>query len=232
MLPQLSQRLLTIANMVSQDSFVVDIGTDHGLLPIFLIRSGIVHEAYAVDKSSQALLQAKKNISRFLVHQKCHAIQSDGFIDLNYNKTATICLAGIGGNTMVSILQRGLETKYKTRHPIHEIIMQPNKNALLVRQKMSQWNWFLTSETLIKERNLFYTTMKWSQKPLEDHKELTHKGMFLGSTFLTKEKSQTYIEWLRHEKTYLIAIQKRAGIHFPSHRKQHLEWIEEELHLN
>ena len=65
MLPQLSHRLLTIANMISQDSFVIDIGTDHGLLPIFLICSGRVHEAYAVDKSSQALQQAKKNISRF-----------------------------------------------------------------------------------------------------------------------------------------------------------------------
>ena len=232
MLPQLSQRLLTIANMVSQDAFVVDIGTDHGLLPIFLIRTGRVHEAYAVDKSPKALLRAKKNISRFLVTQNCSAIQSDGFVNLNYNKPATICLAGMGGYTMVSILERGLETKYKTCHPIHEVIMQPNKSALLVRRKMSQWNWFLTSETLIKERNSFYTTMKWSPKPIEGSKELTHKEMFLGSTFLTQEKSPTYIEWLRHEKTYLIAIQKRASIHFPSHHKQHLAWIEEELYQN
>ena len=230
MLPQLSQRLLTIANMVSQDAFVVDIGTDHGLLPIFLIRTGRVHEAYAVDKSPKALLRAKKNISRFLVTQNCSAIQSDGFVNLNYKKTATVCLAGMGGRTMVSILQRGLETKYKTRHPIHEIIMQPNKNALLVRKKMSQWKWFLTSETLIKERDLFYTTMKWSKRLTQGSRELTPKEMFLGSPFLTKEKSQTYIEWLQHEKKYLIAIQKQAQVHFPSYHKQHLEWIEEELH--
>ncbi len=65
MLPQLSQRLLTIANMVSQDSFVVDIGTDHGLLPIYLLCSDRVSKAYAVDKSPKALLQAKKKTSLY-----------------------------------------------------------------------------------------------------------------------------------------------------------------------
>ena len=48
--------------MVLQDPFVVDIGTDHGLLPVYLLCSGKSHEAYAVDKSPKALQQAKKNI--------------------------------------------------------------------------------------------------------------------------------------------------------------------------
>ena len=230
MLPQLSQRLLTIANMVSPTAFVVDIGTDHGLLPIFLLCSKKVDKACAVDKSPKALLQAKKNISRFSVSQNCIAVQSDGFVNLNYQDPATICLSGMGGHTMISILQRGLDTRYEIHHPIREIIMQPNKSALLVRQTMSHWKWFLTSETLTKERNLFYVTMKWSKQPVKEQAELSPKEMFLGSSFLTKEKSQTYLEWLQHERKYLIAIQKQAGTHLPPHHKQHLEWIEEELH--
>lgn len=230
MLPQLSQRLLTIANMVSQDSFVVDIGTDHGLLPVYLLCSGKSREAYAVDKSPKALQQAKKNISRFSIHHHCRAIQSDGFVHLRYTKPATVCLAGMGGQTMVSILQRGLDPKYQSCHPIHEIIVQPNKNAPLLRKKMSQWKWFLTSETIIKERDLFYITMKWSRQPLDEDKVLSPQEMFLGSSFLTKETSQIYIEWLQHEKKYLLAVQKRAGVHFPSYHKQHLKWIEEKLH--
>ncbi len=131
---------------------------------------------------------------------------------------------------MVSILQRGLDAKYQPYHPIHEIIVQPNKNAPLLRKRMSQWKWFLTSEIITKERDLFYVTMKWSKKPLSENKELSPKEMFLGSSFLTKEKSQIYIEWLQHEKKYLLAIQKQAGIHFPSYHKQHLKWIEEKLY--
>ena len=110
--------------------------------------------------------------------------------------------------------------------------MQPNKDTHLVRRIMSQWEWFLTSETIIKERDLFYITMKWSKKPLNENTTLSSKEMFLGSSFLTKKKSHSYIEWLQYEKKYLNAIQKQAGIHFPSYHKQHLEWIEEELYTN
>ena len=97
--------------------------------------SGKSREAYAVDKSPKALQQAKKNISRFSINNHCRAIQSDGFVNLHYTKKATVCLAGMGGQTMVSILQRGLDTKYQSCHPIHEIIVQPNKSALLCYEK-------------------------------------------------------------------------------------------------
>ena len=80
--------------------------------------------------------------------------------------------------------------------------MQPNKNVPLLRKKMSQWKWFLTSEAIIKERDLFYVTMKWSKQPLNEDKTLSPKEMFLGSSFLTKETSQIYIEWLQHEKIF------------------------------
>ena len=69
-----------------------------------------------------------------------------------------------------------------------------------VAKKMSEWKWFLTSEAIIKERDLFYITMKWSKQPLNEDKVLSPKEMFLGSSFLTKETSQIYIEWLQHEK--------------------------------
>ena len=68
------------------------------------------------------------------------------------------------------------------------------------------------------------------QTTLNEDKVLSPKEMFLGSSFLTKETSQIYIEWLQHEKKIFASRPKQAGIHFPSYHKQHLKWIEEKLH--
>jgi tRNA (adenine22-N1)-methyltransferase len=231
MTPQLSQRLLAIADMIVPQSFVVDIGTDHALLPIYLLQTKKICTAYAVDKSSKALRQAEKNISLFLNSKQCLAIQSDGFTNLHYNNPAVICIAGMGGQTILSILQQGLEEKdaqNTQKNPIQEIIIQPNKNIPLVRKTLSQWNWFLTQETITKERNLFFITMKWIRPKESTQSNLSQREVFLGPHLL-KEKSQTYMEWLQQEQNRLLTIQKHSGIHFSQEHQRLLGWIQEAL---
>ena len=58
----ISDRLAAIAYMVEKNRVVYDVGSDHGLLPIFLVESNISPKAYAGDNKLGPLENAKKNI--------------------------------------------------------------------------------------------------------------------------------------------------------------------------
>ena len=46
---QLSLRLSTLAGMVTPGSRLVDVGCDHGYLPIYLVKNKIIPSAIAMD---------------------------------------------------------------------------------------------------------------------------------------------------------------------------------------
>ncbi|MGL4450756.1 MAG: tRNA (adenine(22)-N(1))-methyltransferase TrmK, partial [Sarcina sp.] len=60
---ELSIRLKAIANQVDKCKSVADIGTDHGYIPIYLVKKGICENAIASDINKGPINKAKKNIS-------------------------------------------------------------------------------------------------------------------------------------------------------------------------
>ena len=57
-----SQRIIDLASLIKKDNVVVDVGTDHGYLPIYLIKNKITNKVLASDISKNALDNARKNI--------------------------------------------------------------------------------------------------------------------------------------------------------------------------
>ena len=46
---KLSNRLWTVASMVSEGNILADVGTDHGYIPISLVQKGRIPSALAMD---------------------------------------------------------------------------------------------------------------------------------------------------------------------------------------
>ena len=46
---QLSKRLLVVASHVQAGARVIDVGTDHGYIPIYLVQKGIAERVLATD---------------------------------------------------------------------------------------------------------------------------------------------------------------------------------------
>ena len=57
----LTQRLSACASLVREGASLIDIGTDHGYLPIWLLKSGKISKAIAADIGEGPLLSAKTN---------------------------------------------------------------------------------------------------------------------------------------------------------------------------
>ena len=62
---KLSKRLLTIANLIDDNSKVADIGCDHGLVSIYLAMNKQNISIIASDINQNALDNAIKNINKY-----------------------------------------------------------------------------------------------------------------------------------------------------------------------
>ena len=75
----LSERLASVAELCSEQSIVMDIGTDHARLPIALLRSHKITWAAGVDINEKPLLHTKKRLKNYQTYPHLLLIQADGF---------------------------------------------------------------------------------------------------------------------------------------------------------
>ena len=64
------KRIEAIASLVPNDAFVLDIGTDHAYLPIYLIKNNSAKYVYASDVAEGAINQAISNINKYGLNDK------------------------------------------------------------------------------------------------------------------------------------------------------------------
>ena len=75
---RLSKRLQCAAGLVSPGDWVVDVGTDHAYLPIYLVQSGKARQALAADVGEGPLEKARENIGSYGLSGSIHTLLSDG----------------------------------------------------------------------------------------------------------------------------------------------------------
>ena len=80
---RLSERLQRIACMVPEGSFVVDIGTDHAYLPVWLVEQEICPGALAMDLRDGPLRRAKEHIEQHGLEGRIRTLKSDGLKAFN-----------------------------------------------------------------------------------------------------------------------------------------------------
>jgi dinuclear metal center YbgI/SA1388 family protein len=104
----IGNRLTALADEV-KGKYVLDIGTDHGKLPVSLVLSGRCRDAAAADINEEPLSAAKQTAEGAGVLDKIRFIKSDGFDDIDTDEVTDIVIAGLGGETIAGILKRGGE---------------------------------------------------------------------------------------------------------------------------
>ena len=59
---ELSKRLQTVAMAVTPGNRIADVGTDHGYIPIYLVKKGVCPKAYAMDVNKGPLARAAEQL--------------------------------------------------------------------------------------------------------------------------------------------------------------------------
>ena len=148
----LTPRLSLVASFVKKNSIVADIGTDHAMLPIFLIKNGFAKKVYATEISTYSYKRAKENIAASGLQNGIDVLLCDGLKAVP-NDYDTIVLAGMGGELIAEIIEKG-----KPKNSV-ALILQPMTSSVKLRRFLYENGYVIEDEALIKERRRLYSVI-------------------------------------------------------------------------
>ena len=148
-----SLRLLAIASLIDKGSSVLDVGTDHAYLPIFLSQNKKCKSIIASDVSSNALKIAKDNLKKYHIDD-VKLILSNGLDSIN-DDYDTIVLAGMGTSTIIKILEN--------KKLPNTLIISSNNDLYKLRKFMNKIKYKIKEEIVILEKNKYYDIIKYQK---------------------------------------------------------------------
>ena len=104
---QLSKRLSAVAEFVTPGGCLVDVGTDHGYVPIALLEQKKISSAIAMDVNRGPLERAREHIAQYNMGDYIETRLSDGLHALQAGEGDSLLIAGMGGGLTVRILSEG-----------------------------------------------------------------------------------------------------------------------------
>ena len=195
----ISKRLQEIANMVDENKVVFDVGSDHALLPCFLVSSGKTKKAYAGDIALGPLDRAKETIEKYGLTDKVIPVFSDG-LKMARNDVDIVTISGMGYYTIEHILNEADVSKYQY------FIVQSNKDVNLLRKYLSDHNYTIEDEKVVHD-DFYYEIIKFSADFHDAYSDMQIKY----GPILLEKKEASFIEYLKYKLNKLIKINKVAN---------------------
>lgn len=158
----LSSRLLTCAGFVNKGDRVADIGCDHGYLSIHLLTTGVASSCIASDVAEGPLQSAMRNARKFGVQENITFHLSDGVQNIPRDFDTLVC-AGMGGDTMIHIL----ESAPWLKHERYRLILQCQSKRPELRKWLYAQGFAIRRETLAKDGKFCYPVMEIVYAPGE-----------------------------------------------------------------
>lgn len=200
---KITPRLKMVADLVPNCKTAADIGTDHGYLPIYLVKQGICENAIAADLNPGPLNAAMKNIAMTRVKNNITTILSDGLE--NIDEADTVTIAGMGGELIAKILS-------KRKKGMTQFVLQPQRSYDFLRYYLAENGFLIEKEALAKEGDKMYCAF-FARFTGEKH-SITKKEALIGKTELLKE-NPLYGEYLKYRKRQielaLESVKKDSG---------------------
>lgn len=150
----LTPRLLKIAEMVPKGASVIDVGTDHAYVPIYLLSEEKATCALATDVHDGPIRRAAENISSYGLSHKIKTQKADGLLGVDSTAYDTVIIAGMGGILISEILSNANETKGKT------FILQPMTASRELREYLLNNGFIIVDEGIVQEEEKLYVVIK------------------------------------------------------------------------
>jgi len=198
----LSLRLKTIADLVPNNSKIINVGTDHALLEIFLAKEKNV-KSIGIDISYNSVLKSKNNVFKENLENKIQIIQNDGLENIEINDEI-ITLSGLGTHTILNIL-RNVNN--------NDLIIQSNNNIYELRKELCEKGYYIYDEKVIFDKKWYVIIYLKKGK-----QKYTDFELYVGPKINNKE----YIK-------YLIKINNEIIKDIPAIEKEKIEQINKRI---
>ncbi len=151
---QLQPRLQLLASLVPEGSRLADVGTDHGYVPVYLLQRGLISGAIASDIGAEPLQHAKNTAAEYEVEGIDFRL-CPGLDAVAPEECDTILIAGMGGETIITILENAPWTKRGE----HLLLLQPMTKVEMLRKWLADNGYTFTGERLVFDKDHLYPIM-------------------------------------------------------------------------
>lgn len=204
---KLSKRLLTVANYIANESYVVDAGCDHALLDIYLTKIKNC-QCLAIDKSASSVEKARLNIEKSGLTSKICLKRQAGLLAKDLKTDTIVCILGMGYKTILAILKSVNLANAST------LIIQSNNNQFALRKEICKLGFYIYYEEVIYEHDKFHVIISFKK----GHQRY-HLTDYLFGPIILKNKE--------HYQEYFNFLFKKL-----SKRKAQVKRLKEKLYLN
>lgn len=180
----LSDRLTAIANLVPENSHIIDVGCEHALLDIYLTINKNVN-CVATDINEHSIKVARSNIDKYKLANSITVIKTNGLQNIDINNSDTIIIAGMGTKSIIKILEG---------YYFDNLIIQSNNDIGELRKKITRKGYIIQNEDIIYERNKYYVVIKF----VKGYKKYNTIDYFVGPIIRLKKRTidYKYIDYL------------------------------------
>ena len=209
---EINLRLKMIYDMIPFCTVLGDVGTDHGLLPIYSVNKGKCKRAVASDLREGPLVVAEKNISDACLTDRIKTLLCSGLEGYEDLCCDVIVIAGMGGLTVCQILQDWLVIcEKKDYFPGNNIfVLQPNTHEHIVRKFLWDNGFIIEDEQAVKDGAHVYLSLRC--KFYSSNEKYTEIECYTGKIMkyrLSENDIVYYKELLKKHNNILLGLQKR-----------------------
>ena len=153
---KLSKRLTKIVEMCEQVDTIVDVGTDHGKVPITLANLSIAKNVIAIDDKKGPLEICKKNAELFITNKNVafKTLLSDGIEKVDKNVETGIIITGVGYDNMKHILTNISDYNFKY------LLLSPHTKINELMKFLYLKNIVIKEQETVFEDNQYYFIVK------------------------------------------------------------------------
>lgn len=231
---KLSKRLSAISSYIENNSSVIDVGTDHGYIPVWLAQTGRAEKIYASDLRKGPLDSARRTAAEYGVTDKIEFILTDGLVDTDLCSYDTVVIAGMGGETIISILENskwvireGMKLILQPQSKVPELLKWLNTNKICVDNAQlveDEHRIYVVLSTKVGRKSLENDFVEYFPSKLIDNKDpllysyLSELEMKIKKTVLGLQKSERADNYL-HSKILEFELERINSI-----KKEAFKW--------
>jgi Predicted SAM-dependent methyltransferase len=138
---------MAVLRFIPAGARIADIGSDHAHLCCRAVQEHIAPKAIAGEVREGPFRQSVGNVAELGMADKVSVRLGDGLDVIRPGEVNCIVIAGMGGELIAEILERG----YKKLDSQTTLVLQPNIREPLVRDWLSHHGWQIIDETVAEE---------------------------------------------------------------------------------
>lgn len=176
----LSDRLLSLTKFINKKDLVADIGCDHGLLSIYLVKNKLCKKVIATDINPKALNNAINNIKNNNLVKEIETKLGKGLEPIKDENINTVIISGMGTNTIIHMFEN-VDKKYK-------VITQSNNDYYNLRKYFINKGYKIKGESIVLDNDKYYINIVF----IPGIKKYSKKELLYGSFLINDKKNINY----------------------------------------